>query len=75
MRFDYTHGLEAKYMVSVYGDTVCDHYYFHYYNAAKKMFNNIVADCGGGFYGYTISICDIKKDVRKDFARIRGMCE
>ena len=41
MRFDYTHGEKARYVVSVYGELVNDSYFFADYEKAKKMFGEI----------------------------------
>ena len=66
MKFNYTHGNEAKYMVSVYGWNISDYYYCHEYKQAKELFNKLkelVKDA-------SISIYDIKKDIRKEFAKV-----
>ena len=65
MKFDYTKGNVAKYIVSVYNWNLNDHYYFHYYNDAKKMFNELSSKKFDE--GTSISISDIVKDIRKDF--------
>lgn len=69
MRFDYTKGQSAKYLVSVYYGMLEDHYYFHYYKDAKKLFEDLKSkkeDLGGA----SVSINDLEKDIRKDYARI-----
>lgn len=70
MNFDYTHGEDAKYLVLVTAWNVVDRYYFHSYREAKGMFNRLLDGKYGG--GAIISVYDMKKDVRKDFAKIKG---
>lgn len=66
MKFDYTHGKEAKYMVSIHGWNFDDHYYFGEAAAAKKMFKEIAERKEKGI---TASLWDMKRDIRKDFIR------
>ena len=42
MRFDRTSGKEARYMVTLYGWNVEDHYYCDSYKTAKKILKNII---------------------------------
>lgn len=68
MRFDYTKGQEARYMTSVYGVNVEDHYYYHIYKEAKAAFDRLK-----GLEhepGTSISVYDLKNDVKKEFARV-----
>lgn len=72
MKFDYTHGNEAKYMVSRYGWATQDQYYVDSMATAKKLFEALK---GRNEWKSTssewksISIYDLKKDVRKAFVR------
>lgn len=67
MRFDYTKGEEAKYVVSLYNWNINDHLYYHTYKEAKEHFNKLK----NGFFpeGTVVSIYDLKKDVRKAFKK------
>lgn len=65
MKFDYTHGKTAKYMVSVHGWNVSDQYYYADYRSAKEMFRRIV---GRQQNGISVSLWDMVKDFRKEFA-------
>lgn len=69
MRFDYTKGQKARYIVSVYwGDMIVeDHYYFHYYKEAEAMFDKLKSDAKEGTH---ISLYDMVKDIRKKGAFI-----
>ena len=67
MKFDYTKGKSAKYMVSLYGWNVQDRYYFHYMKEAKDTFEQIKANHLKA--GLIASIYDLKTDERKAFAR------
>lgn len=69
MRFDYTKGQYAKYMVSIYREIGEDFYYFHSFKEAKEFFGRIKESEGKGT---TISLWDIKNDIRKDYERIGG---
>ena len=68
MRFDRTDGKKARYMVSIYRGMVNDQIYYHYYKQAKACFDGIKN--GGAETGNIISVYDLSKDTRKDFARL-----
>lgn len=70
MKFDRTKGKKARYLVSVYGWNVEDRYYYHYYREAKALFNEIKGKRTTSGNGNVVSVYDIEKDVRKDFARL-----
>ena len=55
-------------MVTIYRGFVNDHFYYHYYKQAKDFFEGIKN--GGIEVGNTISVYDLSKDIRKDFARL-----
>lgn len=65
MKFDYTHGKEAKYIVSLCSWNVSDHYYMSDLDVAEKLYEEIVKNCKKGDLVY---IYDIKKD-----RRLRGV--
>ena len=65
MRFDYTHGNGAKYIVTLYGCNVEDHYYLDTYKDAKRLFERIKG--GKHEKGTALSLSDIVKDHRKEF--------
>ena len=67
MRFDRTSGKEARYMVTLYGWNVEDHYYCDSYKAAKKIFDGISHK--DHEKGVALSIYDMKKDIRKAFIK------
>lgn len=67
MRFDRTNGKNARYMVNIYGNSVEDHYYYHYYKDADGMFNSLLRIPHEK--GTIISIYDLQKDIRKAFQR------
>ena len=67
MRFDYTHGNRAKYIVSLYGWNVGDHYYCDSYKQAKRIFDDIKNR--EHEKGTTLSLSDIAKDIRKEFMK------
>lgn len=67
MRFDYTKGKDARYMVSIYGETIEDKYYYHYHKEAKAMFEQMKKH--GFEKGTALSIYDIKQDIRKAFIK------
>ena len=67
MKFNYTHGNKAKYMVNLYGWDVEDHYYCDTYKAAKKLFDSIRER--DHEEGTVLSITDLTKDIRKEFVR------
>ena len=58
--------MTARYMVSLYGWNVEDHYYYHYFNKAKKLYESLKAEQKPGT---TLSIYDIAKDIRKEFSK------
>lgn len=75
MRFDYTHGKEARYVVVLYSLTgfSSDHYYFHEYRKAKEFFKQACETEQARETESTveaISVYDMKRDIRKDFCRI-----
>lgn len=70
MKFDFTKGQPAKYMVSVYDPAGChDQLYYHYFKEAKAELCRLKES---GFYekGTIISIYDLQKDIRKEFIRV-----
>ena len=67
MRFDYTKGQPAKYLVSIYRETSEDFYYFHYFKAAKEFFEAARAKEASGT---SISLWDMATDVKKSFVRV-----
>lgn len=67
MRFDRTKGQTAKYLVSIYGETVEDKYYYHYFKEADKFFNSLLRCVWEA--GTAISLYDMQKDVRKAFIK------
>ncbi len=67
MRFDKTNGKEARYMVTLYGWNVEDHYYCDSYKAAKMIFDEISHK--DHEKGVALSIYDMKKDIRKAFIK------
>lgn len=67
MKFDYTKGQTAKYMVNIYRWNTDDQYYVHYYREAKQLLEWAKKKEAEGT---TISIYDIKNDIRKEYARI-----
>lgn len=67
MKFDYTHGNKAKYIVSIYGWNVADHYYCDSYKGAKQLFDSIKSEKHEE--GTILSLSDSIKDVRKEFVR------
>jgi hypothetical protein len=67
MKFDYTHGNSAKYMVSIHRWNGSDQYYCESFKQAKDLFNQVTEK---GLENETsVSIWDMKKDIRKEFAR------
>jgi hypothetical protein len=64
MNFDFTHGEEARYMVGIYSETAYDRCFFHLYRKAKEFFDKHEAKTGE-----SVSIYDLKKDVRKAFKK------
>ena len=67
MRFDYTKGKEPRYMVSSHRELTDDHCYFHYYKEAAEMFEKLKTS---ETHGTSISLYDLKLDVRKAYARV-----
>ena len=65
MNFDYTHGKEARYLVSVHWDMVSDGYYVSDLKTANKMFNDFVRNYSPNI----VSIYNLKNDVRKALFR------
>ena len=68
MRFDYTQGKKAKYIVSVHSWNVSDHYYCNCYKQAKELFDKLREN--KEFKGRTVSVYDLKNDIQKNFAKI-----
>lgn len=68
MKFDCTHGNEAKYIVSRYGWASHDQYYVDSMATAKTLFEELKVMCEGK--DECISIYDLKKDIRKAFTRV-----
>lgn len=68
MRFDHTKGQKAKYLVSLHWETGYDLFYYHYYKDAKAKFDRLKA--AEPREARSISLYDMVKDVRKEFARI-----
>ena len=67
MKFDFTKGKSAKYMVSIYMPDGChDQLYYHYYREAKTKLDKL-STCGHYERGTVISLYDIKNDIRKDY--------
>ena len=68
MRFDYTKGQKARYIVSVYWDDIVeDHYYFHYFGESLAMYDKLKSDAKEGTH---INLYDMVKDIRKKGAFI-----
>ena len=67
MRFDRTNGKEVRYMVTLYGWNVEDHYCCDSYKTAKKIFDEISHK--DHEKGVALSIYDMKKDIRKAFIK------
>jgi len=70
MKFNFTKGKSANYIVSIYEPDGChDQLYYHYHREAKDKLNELK---GSGCYekGTIISLYDIHKDIRKEFVRI-----
>lgn len=68
MRFDYTKGKEAKYLVGIHGENFGDQYYFHYYKEAKAMFDKMKENHRGS--GVALNLYDMTNDVRKAFLKL-----
>lgn len=67
MRFDYTKGQHANYMVSIHRWNGNDFYYFHYFKDAKKLYDDVK---GKEEKGTSVSIWDMTRDIRKDYVRV-----
>lgn len=67
MKFDCTHGKEAKYMVTTYAWNGVDHCYFSNFREASTHFKEL-ADKEMK-RDTIISLWDLKKDVRKAYKR------
>lgn len=67
MNFNYTHGNKTKYIVSLYGWNVEDHYYCDTYKGAKRIFDSIKGKKHES--GTTLTIADAVKYVRKEFIK------
>ena len=69
MKFDYTHGKPARYLVMATWWNGRDMYYFSAYRDAINLYKALQAN--GNYHNDTvISVYDIVKDVRKEFSRI-----
>lgn len=66
MKFDYTKGKEARYIVSLHSWNISDHYYTHTFKDAVKLFDRLK---GRLQEGMSVSVYDLKKDLRKAFAK------
>ena len=67
MRFDFTKGQEAKYKVCIYREDGDDFCYFHTFKQAKVFFERQkIAEQAGT----SISLWNMKDDIRKDYVRI-----
>lgn len=67
MRFDFTKGKTATYIVSTHHGLVDDHAYFHYYKDAKQHFDKVAEQPHAK--GTTMSLYDCVKDIRKEFKK------
>ncbi len=67
MRFDYTKGKEAKYMVTLYSWNVNDRSFFHSFDEAKALFDRLK---NSELKDALVSLWDVKKDVRKEYVRL-----
>jgi hypothetical protein len=71
MKFDFTKGKPARYLVGIYMPDGCyDHLYYHYYREAKRKLNDLK---NSGHYekGTHMSLLDMIKDERKEFITIK----
>ena len=68
MKFDFTHGKSAKYLVSVHRWDISDQYYVHSMKDAKEIFENLKVKNQPS--DTTISIYDLIRDIRKDYVRV-----
>ena len=66
MKFNYTKGEEARYLVMVYMELGDDQYYYHTYREAKAKFEALKED-ESLEDGAHLSIYDMINDVRKDY--------
>ncbi len=66
MKFDYTKGKKAQYMVSIYSWNFSDHYYFSDADTAKKFFKKAGKEKEEGV---SVSLWDMQKDIRKEFVK------
>lgn len=70
MKFDFTKGKPARYLVGIYMPDGCyDHLYYHYYREAKQKIKQLI-DSKHYEKGTRISLSDIKKDIRKEYIRL-----
>ena len=70
MKFDFTKGKPARYLVGIYMPNGChDHIYYHYYKEAKQKIKQLI-DSKHYEKGTRISLSDIKKDIRKEYIRL-----
>ena len=68
MKFYHTLGKEPKYMVQVYTEIWDDQYYFVEYRKAMDKFKELKG-CAWG-EGTSISLYDMRKDIRKEYEKI-----
>ena len=68
MKFDYTKGKTARYMVSAYRWNGSDQYYLHYYKEAKQIFELMKTHESEDTI---ITIYDMKTDTCKDYRKIK----
>lgn len=67
MKFDYTKGETAKYIVNVYYPVWSDdHYYYHSYKDSMEKFNQLKENRTD----VRISVYDLKNDIRKAYAKL-----
>lgn len=71
MRFCHTNGKDGRYLVAIHYNVFSDYHYYHYYREAKKKFDELKAsgDAGHAMKGTALSLYDMVKDVRKEYAK------
>lgn len=67
MTFDYTHGKEVKYMVMYHRWNGYDRCLYSSYKEAKERYEKAIKNDHEA--GTTISLNDVKKDIRKAFKK------
>ena len=65
MKFDYTHGKKAKYMVSFHTELIGDQYYFSDFHNANEMFKRMANE--EREKGTAVSLYDMATDTRKKY--------